>query len=244
MTEHLQWGANNDWRTVATAKELSGRFAAIDLKDDEALLAWLKEMFAACHDASCEVPDRIAVARAIGAARGLMPNHGVANNPPQGDQTEWLIRESLSALLFAEVPTGRASVYVITALAIEAWLIARREERASAAALRIKALTERWESLVAWDRRAVISWLKEMFEACQQAHVEVPNRRHIVKRLGTAYNVVPNPALSLTPPHNPVEWMAWVLSLSLNALLDSGPARYGIAASAIGEWLAATQESQ
>lgn len=111
---------------MATVQELSDSFESLDLRDDEALLKWLMGIFRACDAEKVAVPNRRKVASAIGRTRMLLPNPDVPNNPPRGDQLEWLVRESLGTLILDTAVNDQVEAYAIAAFAIESWLIGQR----------------------------------------------------------------------------------------------------------------------
>lgn len=107
--------------------DLLGQLSGIDFMDDVALLTWLKHMLESCVREQREFPEAGTVAARIAKARQLTPNTGVPNNPSQHNTATWLICECLGALLSGETPVpGATSIYGITALAIDPWLVEQR----------------------------------------------------------------------------------------------------------------------
>lgn len=113
---------------MATVEELRAQFAGINVADNVALLTWLKEMFEACASAQVELPGRRQVASRIGRARMLLPNPELPDFAPPGDKLTWLLTLSINTLITADTAERQASLYGITAFAIDSWLMAQQGE--------------------------------------------------------------------------------------------------------------------
>lgn len=104
----------------------------------------------------------------------------------------------------------------------------------------VQELSDRFANIDLTDDVALLAWLQEMFQACDEGHTEVPRRRQIASKIGRARRLLPNPGVPNDPP---ADYTAeWLLKESLGTLIYSADVDrqadlYGITAFAIHSWL-------
>jgi hypothetical protein len=112
----------------------------------------------------------------------------------------------------------------------------------------VEELRERFDDHDVHSDLELLSWLKELFEACDAARCEVPGGYELARAISVTRQLPPNPGMPPNPPpQDGGDRAKWLIRESIT-VLDSAPSpvegkvsAYAITAYAIGTWLLTRQ---